>query len=151
MQKPSIIGLSLPMHKPSLTNSNAFANKSQCLNWQTLISNGQGFLTTSRFHDWCSPVPTFSPDKHWGWLLSEEAVSSPFPPASLLPSNGHKISWFNCFLLFCCTSHEKEAFLENLHDLFVLFRPIKKRSFNLLFFLGFFFTNLFPLIFYRRC
>ena len=26
-----------------------------------------------------------------------------FPPASLRASNGHKISWLNCFLLYCCT------------------------------------------------
>ena len=42
--------------------------------------------------------------KHTQKKLSlQQAVSSTFPPTSLLASNGHKISWFNCFLLYCCT------------------------------------------------
>ena len=44
-------------------------------------------------------------------------LKRPFPPASFLASNGQKISWFKCFLLYCCMKLEKEDYLENLHVL----------------------------------
>ena len=49
------------------------------------------------------------------------AVSCPFPSASFQApkgqrSQGTKISWFNCFLLYC-TQLEKDDYIENLHVL----------------------------------
>ena len=77
---------------------------------------------------------------------TRESVSCPFPSASLPASNWHKVSWINR-LFFCCICTHVYTYilyvawkrrLPRKCARFVPFRPIQKRSFNLLCVLDFF-------------
>ena len=69
-----------------------------------------------------------SPIEHLWDVLGDELESTNLqlsPSASFLALNGKKISWFNCFLLYC-TWLEKENYIENVHVLscFVLLKSV---------------------------
>ena len=68
--------------------------------------------------------------KIWNFFITSVSLM-PFsfcqPPAS----NWHKISWINCFSVFMLYEAWKRGLPQKFAH-FVLFRPIKKRSFNLL-------------------